>query len=187
MSAPVKFRRFVKLACAFKCNLHFIEYTSNTMPRTKTATKVSKKTSTRKTKTPKASKAKVNAAAAPASAPAPAAVPAAAVPAPVESENVSVFSESFARLSELTQKFQESIAQSKQFAGEIRRLVSAVTRFEKKMQKRPRRRATGRNVESGITRPVQVSDELCSFLNKPKGTLMARTVVTKHITTYIRE
>jgi len=32
-----------------------------------------------------------------------------------------------------------------------------------------------------------ISPELCSFLGKPKGTEMARTEVTKFLTTYIKE
>jgi hypothetical protein len=58
------------------------------------------------------------------------------------------------------------------------------------MQKQTRRRrtnTTGRTTQSGITRPVRVSDEMCSFLSEPVGTLLARTAVTKRITTYIRE
>ena len=155
------------------------------MPRVaKTTTKA--KTASKSKAASKSKKTVAKAAPKVVAAPAPAPVVA---PAPkVESSAPeSLFADSFAKLSELTQRFQETINQSKQFAGEIRRLVSAVTRFEKKAQKRPRRRATGRTTESGITRPVRVSDEMCTFLNQPKGTLLARTVVTKHITTYIRE
>lgn len=32
-----------------------------------------------------------------------------------------------------------------------------------------------------------MSKELCDFLNEPVGTEMARTVVTKHITNYVKE
>lgn len=39
---------------------------------------------------------------------------------------------------------------------------------------------------SGITKPTQVSDEICTFMGVNKGTLVARTEVTKFITNYIK-
>lgn len=39
---------------------------------------------------------------------------------------------------------------------------------------------------SGITKPTVVSDAMCEFMGKPKGTLIARTEVTKFITNYIK-
>lgn len=40
---------------------------------------------------------------------------------------------------------------------------------------------------SGITKPAAVSDEICSFMGVNKGTLVARTEVTKYITNYIKQ
>lgn len=39
---------------------------------------------------------------------------------------------------------------------------------------------------SGITKPTVVSEAMCEFMGKPKGTLIARTEVTKFITNYIK-
>lgn len=39
---------------------------------------------------------------------------------------------------------------------------------------------------SGFVKPTKISDELAKFLDKPVGTEMARTDVTKEITQYIR-
>lgn len=39
---------------------------------------------------------------------------------------------------------------------------------------------------SGITKPTVVSEAMCAFMDKPKGTLIARTEVTKFITNYIK-
>jgi chromatin remodeling complex protein RSC6 len=58
-------------------------------------------------------------------------------------------------------------------------------------QKRKRKTATPadgvKRTPSGFAKPALISDELCSFLGKPSGTEMARTEVTKHITSYIKE
>lgn len=153
------------------------------MPRNTKSTKTAKRsTKSSKSATTKRSTKTVKAAAAPT--PAPVETPAVA---PVE-QPVSVFAEQFSRLSELSQKLQDSFSTGKSFVTEIRRLASVLTRYEKKLSSKKRtRRNTGRTTLSGITRPVLISDELCSFLGQKKGSLLARTVVTKHITTYIRE
>lgn len=173
------------------------------MPRAKSSSTASKAKSGAGA-APKRSKKSVKAApaaAAAASKHAPAAaavapVAAAAVvkaPAAVETPKApeSVFTEKFERLSELVQKLSDSFSEGKAFTTEIRKVVSALGRYEKKMQKtrsgRKRRTADGKKVESGITRPVKISDKLCDFLSQDKGTLLARTEVTKRITAYIRE
>jgi hypothetical protein len=40
---------------------------------------------------------------------------------------------------------------------------------------------------SGFAKPTMVTKELCEFMNKPEGTKIARTEVTKALTNYIRE
>jgi len=40
---------------------------------------------------------------------------------------------------------------------------------------------------SGIVKPTDVSEEICQFMNQPKGTKLARTQVTKFLTDYIKE
>ena len=39
---------------------------------------------------------------------------------------------------------------------------------------------------SGFAKPTEISKDLCDFLQKPYGTEMARTEVTKYLTEYIR-
>ena len=134
------------------------------MPRTKkvTASKASSKST--KTRKPRAKAAAVSAAPAPVAAPTPVASPTpVAASTPVVAAPVSAFAPLFERLGDLTQQFNQTMQEGKKFATEIRRLVSAVGKFEKKMQKqtRKRRTRTGRTTESGITRPVRVSDEMC--------------------------
>ena len=58
-------------------------------------------------------------------------------------------------------------------------------------QKRKRKTATPddgiKRPPSGFAKPALISDELCCFLGTPSGTEMARTEVTKLITSYIKE
>ena len=45
----------------------------------------------------------------------------------------------------------------------------------------------GSRAPSGFVKPTKISDELSTFLKKEKGSMMARTDVTKEMTAYIRE
>ena len=49
-----------------------------------------------------------------------------------------------------------------------------------------RKRKSGNRQPSGFVKPTKISDELAKFLEKPVGTEMARTDVTREINTYIR-
>jgi len=49
-----------------------------------------------------------------------------------------------------------------------------------------RRRKSGNRAPSGFVKPTKISDELAKFLEKPIGSEMARTDVTREINKYIR-
>ena len=49
-----------------------------------------------------------------------------------------------------------------------------------------RKRKSGNRAPSGFVKPTRISDELAKFLDKPIGSEMARTDVTKEINAYIR-
>lgn len=49
-----------------------------------------------------------------------------------------------------------------------------------------RKRKPGNRQPSGFVKPTKISDELAKFLDKPVGTEMARTEVTKQINAYIK-
>lgn len=57
-----------------------------------------------------------------------------------------------------------------------------VAKYEKILNKKKKKRKP-----SGFAKPSLISKELCVFLGKTPGTEMARTEVTKLITTYIKE
>jgi upstream activation factor subunit UAF30 len=80
-----------------------------------------------------------------------------------------------------------------------RALVASLTADFKTLQKRSerelkaaskagvrRRNKNANRAPSGFVKPTLISDQLADFLTKPKGTLIARTEVTREINAYIR-
>jgi len=71
--------------------------------------------------------------------------------------------------------------------NEYRSLEKKWTREIKVAQKsQSKRRKSGNRAPSGFVKPTKISDALAKFLEKPAGTEMARTHVTKEINSYIR-
>jgi chromatin remodeling complex protein RSC6 len=71
---------------------------------------------------------------------------------------------------------------------EYRPLEKKWTRELKTAQKSQakRKRKSGNRAPSGFVKPTKISDELAKFLEKPLGSEMARTDVTREINKYIR-
>jgi upstream activation factor subunit UAF30 len=71
---------------------------------------------------------------------------------------------------------------------EYRGLEKKWTRELKASQKQSvkRKRKAGNRAPSGFVKPTLISDELAKFLEKPSGSEMARTEVTRDINKYIR-
>lgn len=71
---------------------------------------------------------------------------------------------------------------------EYRTLEKKWTRELKTAQKlcSKRKRKSGNRAPSGFVKPTKISDELAKFLDKPIGSEMARTEVTRDINKYIR-
>jgi upstream activation factor subunit UAF30 len=71
---------------------------------------------------------------------------------------------------------------------EYRTLEKKWTRELKTAQKQSskRKRKAGSRAPSGFVKPTRISDELAKFLEKPSGSEMARTEVTRDINKYIR-
>lgn len=86
------------------------------------------------------------------------------------------------------QKLQALVTQMNVLKTEFRQLEKKAVRELKSAQKvnAKRRRKSGNRAPSGFVKPTLISDELAKFLQKPSGTEMARTEVTREINTYIR-
>ena len=79
--------------------------------------------------------------------------------------------------------------------AQLKKLEKRVAREIKDARKR-KRRTTPQLDENGAAKPARLSifeiptklsDDLCGFLGKPKGSEMSRSNVTKAVTTYIKE
>jgi chromatin remodeling complex protein RSC6 len=89
---------------------------------------------------------------------------------------------------EFLAKLQQLGALLSTLKAEYRSLEKQWTRELKAAQKQSskRKRKAGNRAPSGFVKPTRISDELASFLEKPAGTEMARTEVTREINVYIR-
>ena len=107
------------------------------------------------------------------------------VVAPVE-ENTDVL------LNELSIEFFAKIQQLNSLVSSLkadfRTLEKKYQREIKMNQKKSSKRGkkAGTRAPSGFVKPTRISDELANFLDKPTGSEMARTEVTRDINTYIR-
>ena len=89
----------------------------------------------------------------------------------------------------------EFLAKLQQLGGLIASLKTEYRTLEKKWsrelkvaqkQSSKRKRKAGNRAPSGFVKPTRISDELAKFLEKPAGSEMARTEVTRDINKYIR-
>jgi upstream activation factor subunit UAF30 len=131
----------------------------------------------KKAKTPKASKTPVEETPAPIVETAPPAESATDSEAPLAEQSV-----------EFLAKLQQLGVMISTLKTEYRTLEKKWTREVKTAQKvsSKRKRKAGNRAPSGFVKPTKISDELAKFLEKPVGSEMARTEVTRDINKYIR-
>ena len=129
----------------------------------------------------------------PAASPAPVAPPvsdASQVVAPTDAKDTSLDIES-----SLMEASTEFIAKLQQVNNAMTSLKTEYRSLEKKWMRElksalktssKRKRRAGNRAPSGFVKPTRISDELALFLEKPSGSEMARTEVTRDINKYIR-
>jgi upstream activation factor subunit UAF30 len=119
-----------------------------------------------------------------------AAAPPAPEPAPVvEAATPETAEQTWAdKGADFAAKLQQVSALLTSLRAEFRSLDKTWSREFKAAQKAgaKRRRKSGNRSPSGFVKPTLISQELASFLDKPSGTEMARTEVTREINKYIR-
>ena len=89
---------------------------------------------------------------------------------------------------EFAAKLQQLSVVISSLKSEFRTLDKKWAREMKVVQKQnsKRKRKAGNRAPSGFVKPTRISDELAKFLDKPSGTEMARTEVTRDVNKYIR-
>ena len=122
-----------------------------------------------------------------------------AAPAPTPAPTQTSTSGQITEWSDIESQFSNIASRLKEFrefqtslTSDVRLLQKNVQRFLKETARKNKRRskpADGKppRAPSGFAKPALISTALCTFLNKPKGTEMARTEVTKFLTTYIKD
>lgn len=125
-------------------------------------------------------------AAAPVATPAPA--PVAATPVAAVEEDVSAaLTKSIAELHEQFAALKTAVSAAATALKTIEKQAARVVKKAERRKKRKTEAADGAAPKPCIfTKPVKVSDELCAFLGKPKGTEISRAAVTKGVMDYAR-
>jgi chromatin remodeling complex protein RSC6 len=126
------------------------------------------------------------------------AAPAATAATPTDSVSPPVADDALALEGDanvLAEKSVEFLAKLQQIGSLIASLKTEYRTLEKQWsrelktaqkQSSKRKRKSGNRAPSGFVKPTRISDELAKFLDKPAGTEMARTDVTREINVYIR-
>lgn len=109
--------------------------------------------------------------------------------APVEATEATEMSTMTEGFTEFLSKLQSLTTVIASLKSEFRTLEKRSIRELKVAQKAnaKRKRKSTNRAPSGFVKPTLISNELAGFLNKPVGTEMARTEVTREINGYIRE
>lgn len=93
-----------------------------------------------------------------------------------------------AKLTEYGAKIQALVALVNVAKNDYKTLEKVVNKEIKSAQKASskRKKSSGNRAPSGFVKPTLITDELAAFLGKDKGSLLARTAVSKEINAYIR-
>ena len=91
------------------------------------------------------------------------------------------------RLAEFKTTYTSLVSDLKTLQKDVQRYMREASRKQKRKRKTATPADGVKRAPSGFAKPALISDELCNFLGKPSGTEMARTEVTQHITSYIKE
>jgi chromatin remodeling complex protein RSC6 len=110
--------------------------------------------------------------------------------APVSSQPVDDVASLSEQMNELMTIFTRLSTEARSAATKLRALdkqYQRTLRVAQKSSNKKRKNTSGApRAPSGFVKPTLISKELATFLNKPHGSEMARTEVTKEINSYIR-
>ena len=110
--------------------------------------------------------------------------------APVAPESTDEVASLSSQMSDLMAIFNRLSTEARSAATKLRALdkqYQRTLRVAQKSSNKKRKNTSGApRAPSGFVKPTLISKELATFLNKPHGSEMARTEVTKEINSYIR-
>jgi upstream activation factor subunit UAF30 len=93
----------------------------------------------------------------------------------------NTFKQLYDKINTLKSELSKLSSDIKDVHKQVAKSMKENAKSRKKKADRPKREP------SGFAKPTPISQELCDFLSKPLGTEMARTEVTKYLTSYIKE
>lgn len=105
----------------------------------------------------------------------------------VETKPAEPVVEQASPLVDLSSKITALAANLKDVQTALKVLSKEYDRMKKLVEKTERKRANARTQPSGFAKPTKISDEMCDFLEVPRGTEMSRTDVTRKINAYVKQ
>jgi len=102
-----------------------------------------------------------------------------------EEDEVDLLTDQFSGVLQTLATFRTQITSLQQ---QVRGLEKTVKKEQKVLRKEAtKNRQKGNRKPSGFARPTKISDALCVFMGRDKGTEVARTEVTQYIIAYIKD
>jgi chromatin remodeling complex protein RSC6 len=103
----------------------------------------------------------------------------------VKDYTIDTFMEQFATINDSLTLFKMQLTNLQKVVKTIEKDVKKELKNIKKDNKKEHSKT--KRAPSGFAKPTKVTKELCEFLNKPEGSEIARTEVTKALVNYIKE
>ena len=110
----------------------------------------------------------------------------------VETTEVTLLQQIESDFASLTERLGQFKTMYTSITSDLRKLQKNMAKHVRENSRKKNKRKTSsanktQRAPSGFAKPALISDELCTFLGKSPGTEMARTEVTKYLTSYIKE
>jgi len=104
----------------------------------------------------------------------------------IQDKHLTILSERFAFVNDSLTLFKMQITNLQKVVKTIEKDVKKELKNIKTNNKKEKEKAKTKRAPSGFAKPTKVTKELCEFMNKPEGSEIARTEVTKSLVNYIK-
>jgi chromatin remodeling complex protein RSC6 len=101
----------------------------------------------------------------------------------IQDKTLKTISEQFTNINDTLTLFKMQITHIQKVVKCIEKDIKKDIKHIKKDTEKPKEK----RAPSGFAKPTKVTKELCEFMNKPEGTEIARTEVTKSLVNYIKQ